>query len=182
MSRSVAFLRAVNVGGHTVKMDRLRQLFESIGFSRVETYLASGNVVFETSSKNVRALEKGIEKRLREELGYEVPAFIRTEAEIKNIANYEPFRQSDLKAAVALNIAFLSDTVDQESKQKVIALRTPIDHFQVHGREIYWLCRRKQSESTFTNVVLEKSLGRPSTLRGAKTVKEIAAKYFSSQS
>ena len=177
MSRFIAFLRAINVGGHTVKMDHLRQLFESLGFSGVETFIASGNVVFQATSKNAKILERKIEIRLREALGYEVATFIRTDAELAAIANYKPFRQLDLDAAVALNIAFLADTLDDRSKQKLIALRTEIDDFHVHGREIYWLCRKKQSESTFSNAVLEKTLGVRSTLRGANTVKKIAAKY-----
>jgi uncharacterized protein (DUF1697 family) len=181
MSRFIAFLRAINVGGHTVKMDDLRQLFESLGFSGVETFIASGNVVFETTSKNAKALEKKIENRLREALGYEVATFIRTGAELADIANYRPFRQPDLDAAVALNIAFLADTLDDMSKQKLMALKTEIDDFHVHGREIYWLCGKKQSESTFSNAVLEKTLGRQSTLRGANTVKKMAAKYSASE-
>jgi uncharacterized protein (DUF1697 family) len=182
MPRLIAFLRAINVGGHTVKMDHLRQLFESLGFSNVETFIASGNVVFETTSKRTATLEKTIAAGLREALGYEVATFIRTEAELARIANHTPFRQSDLKAAVALNIAFLAETLDNPSKQKLMALRTPIDDFAVHDREIYWLCRKKQSESTFSNAVLEKTLGKPATLRGANTVKQMAAKYASSRS
>jgi uncharacterized protein (DUF1697 family) len=57
MSRYIAFLRAINVGGHTVKMDILRQQFEALGFSNVETFIASGNVIFETMAKNGRTLE-----------------------------------------------------------------------------------------------------------------------------
>ena len=179
MSRYIAFLRAINVGGHTVKMDTLRQLFESLGFSGVETFIASGNVVFETTTRDARTLEKKIEHQLQEALGYEVATFIRTDAELADIANYKPFRQADLDAAVALNIAFLAEPLDAQSKQKLMALRTDIDDFHVHGREIYWLCLKKQSESTFSNAVLEKTLGRRSTLRGADTVKKVAAKYSS---
>jgi len=179
MSRYIAFLRAINVGGHTVKMDTLRQLFESLGFSGVETFIASGNVVFGTTTRDAKALEKKIEHKLQEALGYEVATFIRTGAELADIANYKPFRQADLDAAVALNIAFLADPLDARSKQKLMALRTDIDDFHVHGREIYWLCLKKQSESTFSNAVLEKTLGRRSTLRGADTVKKVAAKYSS---
>ena len=181
MARFVAFLRAINVGGHTVKMDHLRQLFESMGFSGVETFIASGNVVFETPSRNVKALEKKIEKALREALGYEVATFIRTPAQLAAIASYGPFRQADLDAAAALNVAFLSDALDDASKRKLMALRTDIDDFHVRDREVYWLCRRKQSESTFSNAVLEKTLGRPSTLRGMNTLRKIAAKYSSSE-
>ena len=177
MSRFIAFLRAINVGGHTVKMDHLRQLFESLGFSDVETFIASGNVMFETTAKNARPLEGKIEARLRERLGYEVATFIRTDQELVAIANYQPFRPSDLEAAAAFNIAFLTDKIDAKSTQKLMALRTDIDDFRVHEREIYWLCRKKQSESTISNAVLEKTLGRQSTLRGINTVKKIAAKY-----
>jgi uncharacterized protein (DUF1697 family) len=182
MSRFIAFLRAINVGGHTVKMDHLRQLFESLGLTGVETFIASGNVVFETSARNVRALEIKIERKLQDALGYEVATFIRTDAELAEIANYPPFRPSELEAAVALNIAFLADPLDDESKRKLMALRTDINNFHVHGREVYWLCRRKQSESTFSNAVLEKTLGRPSTLRGANTIVKIVAKYGPSRS
>ena len=158
-------------------MDHLRRLFESLGFAGVETFIASGNVVFETTSKNAKTLERRIENRLRETLGFEVATFLRTDAELAAIANYKPFRQSDLNAAAALNIAFLADKLDDKLKQKLMALRTDIDDFHVHEREIYWLCRKKQSESTFSNAVLEKTLGRQSTLRGANTIKKIAAKY-----
>ena len=182
MPRFIAFLRAINVGGHTTKMNDLRQLFEALGFSGVETFIASGNVVFETTARNTKVLEGKIERRLREALGYEVATFIRTDAELDNIANYTPFRQSALEAAEALNIAFLADPLDAMSSQKVMALRTGIDDFHVHGREIYWLCRKKQSESTFSNAILEKTLGKPSTLRGANTVKKMAAKYPASKS
>jgi uncharacterized protein (DUF1697 family) len=97
MPRYIAFLRAINVGGHnTVKMDFLRHLFESLGFSNVETFIASGNIVFETKSKNAQALEREIEKGLREALGYAVATFIRTGTELAAIANYKPFSQSTL--------------------------------------------------------------------------------------
>jgi uncharacterized protein (DUF1697 family) len=177
MSRYIAFLRAINVGGHTVKMDALRQLFESLGYSGVETFIASGNVVFETMAEDTRALEKEIENQLREALGFEVTTFIRTEAELAEIAEYKPFRQSDLDEAVALNVAFLADPLDAEPEQKLMALRTEIDDFHVHGREIYWSCRLKQSESTFSNAVLEKTLGRRATFRGIGTIRKMAAKY-----
>jgi uncharacterized protein (DUF1697 family) len=178
MPRYIAFLRAINVGGrHPVKMDFLRHLFESLGFSNVETFIASGNIVFETTAKNAQVLERKIEDRLREAFGYEVATFIRTEAELAAVANYKPFSQSDLDGAVALNIAFLSERLDDKSSQKLMTLRTEIDDFHIHEREVYWLCRKKQSVSKISNAVLEKALGQKSTLRGANTVKKMAAKY-----
>lgn len=178
MPRYIAFLRAINVGGHhAVKMDFLRRLFASLGLANVETFIASGNVVFETTAQNSQALKSKIENALRDALGYEVAVFIRTDAELVAVANYEPFSRADLEGAVALNIAFLADAPDDQSSRKLLALRTEIDDLHLHGREVYWLCR--QSGSKMTNAVLEKALGQQSTLRGAKTVRKMAAKYSS---
>jgi uncharacterized protein (DUF1697 family) len=58
-----------------------------------------------------------------------------------------------------------------------MAMKTAIDDFATHEREIYWLCLKKQSESTFSNVVLEKTLSRQATFRGANTVQKMAARY-----
>src|SRR5438093_11101582 len=91
MVRFIAFLRAINVGGHTVKMDDLRRLFESLGCSNPETFIASGNVIFESPVEDVRTLEKSIERHLRTALGYEVATFIRTAPELADIAKFQPF-------------------------------------------------------------------------------------------
>jgi uncharacterized protein (DUF1697 family) len=60
-----------------------------------------------------------------------------------------------------------------------MSLTSTIDRFVPHGREIYWLCRKKQSESTFSNAVLEKTLGVRSTLRGGNTIQKMVARYIS---
>lgn len=179
MTRLVAFLRAINVGGHTVKMDALRGLFESLGYSDVQTFIASGNVIFETSAKNPHTLEVQIEKQLKASLGYEVSAFIRNGPELAAILAHKSFPQPQLDSAQALNVAFLAEPLDEGARQNLSARKTDIDDFHVNGREIYWLCRKKQSESTFSNVVLEKTIGQPSTLRGLNTVRKLTEKYFS---
>jgi uncharacterized protein (DUF1697 family) len=177
MPRYIAFLRAINVGGHNVKMDHLRGLFEGFGFDNVETFIASGNVIFETASKDTKALEGKIETGLKEALGYEVATFIRTDAEVTGVAQYRPFPQPVLDAAGALNIAFMADPVDENQANKLMTLRTDIDDFHIHQREMYWLCKVKQSESTFSNASFEKALGIKATFRGVNTVKKLAAKY-----
>ena len=177
MPRWIAFLRAINVGGHTVTMNQLRQLFTSLGFSRVETFIASGNVVFESESDDAAALETQIANLLRGALGYEVATFLRGAAELAAIARYQPFPPADLEAAAALNVAFLAEPLDETAALRLMALRTDIDDFRAHGREIYWLCRNKQSESTFSNAVLEKTVRQQSTLRGINTIRRMAAKY-----
>jgi uncharacterized protein (DUF1697 family) len=176
MPRYIAFLRAINVGGHTVKMEVLRRHFEALGLSNVETFIASGNVIFESATKNTRSLEKKIEDHLQTELGYEVATFIRTEAELTAIVDEQPFPLDAVSMAQAYNVAFLSDALDTAAQKKVMGLRTDIDEFRMQGREVYWLCRKKQSESKFSNVVLEKTIGRSATIRGVNTLQKLLAK------
>ena len=178
MTRRVAFLRAINVGGHNVKMDALRKLFESLGYTDVQTFIASGNVIFETDAKNAHILETQIEKKLKASLGYNVSTFIRTGPELSAILKHKPFSVRQLDSARALNVAFIAEPLGDAANDKLMARKTDIDDFHVNGREIYWLCGRKQSESTFSNVVLEKTIGKPSTLRGLNTVRQLADKYF----
>jgi len=158
-------------------MQSLRQVFESLGFFRVATFIASGNVIFETKTRDTRTLERKIEQRLRELLGYDVPTFIRRDADLAKIANYQPFRQSKLDPDVHINIILLADKLDQKVKKQVRELRTNTDAFEVHGREIYWLRRKKQNGPPFSTVLLEKALGRAFTVRGVDTIKRIASKY-----
>ena len=177
MSDYVAFLRAINIGGHIVKMETLKQVFEQLGFSNVESFIASGNMIFDTVLTETAELEKTIQTALREALGYDVAVFIRTSQEVASIAGYQPFPAPILNAATALNVAFLSFSPDPQAITKLMSLKTDIDDFNIHEREIYWLCKKKQSESTFSNAVLEKVLGRQSTLRGINTIKKLTDKY-----
>ena len=177
MQKYIAFLRAINVGGRNVKMDRLREIFESMGFSNVETFIASGNVIFEAKPQNEDTLIKKIEKGLEETLGFEVATFIRSDAELAEIANYRPFPKFQMDSAAALNVAFLTNPLDDKAKKSLITLKSDIDDFHIHGREVYWLCLKKQSDSKFSNAVLEKALGVKSTMRGINTVQKLADKY-----
>lgn len=177
MTKYVAFLRAINVGGHNVKMEELRKLFETFGFTEVETFIASGNIIFDTHLESDRTLEKQIEAKLRESLGYEVTTFIRSTAEIAEIAHYKPFEESKLQAAQALNVAFLSEPLSEDAQKALQSLSTDIDEFHTYGREMYWLCKKKQSESTFSNAIFERKLKVQSTFRGWNTILKLAAKY-----
>jgi len=177
MTRFIAFLRAINVGGHIVRMHDLRALFEALGLSRVETFIASGNVIFESNPRDAGKLERKIEAHLAGSLGYEVATFLRTDAEVAAIAAYTPFPKSALESAVALNVAFLSEPLSDARKRLLAGFRTQIDDFHTHGREMYWLCRTTQSESTFSNARFEKALGIRATFRGVNTVAKLAAKY-----
>src|SRR5271155_3083597 len=94
MPKYVAFLKAINVGGHVVKMDQLRELFSSLKFSNVETFIASGNVIFETKSAPDLKLERHNDKHLAVELGFQVVTFVGSMEAIRAVNQYSsPFRK-----------------------------------------------------------------------------------------
>jgi len=178
-NRGIAFLRAINVGGsHVVKMDKLKKLFEQAGFTRVETFIASGNVAFDLSpSTKGAAVERTIEAMLRDALGYDVATFVRTGRELRAAAEHEPFSPASLKEAKRFNVAFVKQPLDTSAAKTIKALATAAEEFHVRGREIYWLSRVMQSESKVSNAVLEKTLRQLSTVRGISTVRKMAEKY-----
>ncbi len=175
MALTVAFLRAINVGGHTVKMEVLRGMFAQLGFSQVTTFIASGNVLFDSPRARSDGLEAEIEAHLGRALGYPVATFTRTAAEIAAAAAYSPFPDVDVEAmGYRVHAAFLKGEPDSAARNKLMEFRSPVDDFNFHGREAYWLCRVRVSESAFSGAMLEKALGMPATLRNMTTVRKIA--------
>jgi uncharacterized protein (DUF1697 family) len=178
MPKYIAFLRAINVGGHTVKMDHLKNLFEKMGFVNVETFIASGNVVFETKSKSVDTIKKKIEIELNKQLGYEVATFIRTTDELKNIFNYKPFKESELNNPNnTLYIGFLNSVPTKENQIKVYAMQDSANEFHFRNNELYWLCRKNFSDSGIDGKKLEKALGMQTTIRNSTTIRKMVDKF-----
>jgi uncharacterized protein (DUF1697 family) len=175
MARYVAFLRGINVGGHKVEMGELRRLFEALDLDDVATFIASGNVIFESRAA-AGPLTKRIEKHLREALGYDVPTFLRTDAEVARIAEHEPF--SDLEDGGTSYVAFLDRRPPASARRAVAALSNDVDHLAVRDREVYWHIRGRLMDSTLGTAGLEKALGSVrTTLRNVNTVRRLAAKY-----
>ncbi|MFN8484516.1 MAG: DUF1697 domain-containing protein [Anaerolineae bacterium] len=178
MTRYIAFLRAINVGGHTVKMDQLRNLFAALGFAHVETFIASGNVIFDAEAADTETLERAVASHLQQSLGYPVATFIRTPAEVAAVARYQPFAVADTaEAGPSLYIGFLPAPPGDEAQVKVLGLRSAVDDFHVHGRELYWLSQTGMGRAQVSGATLEKALGMPTTLRNVTTVRKLAAKY-----
>jgi uncharacterized protein (DUF1697 family) len=177
VAKYVAFLRAINVGGHVVKMETLRGLFADLKFSNVETFIASGNIIFDTTATPDRKLEQKIEKHLEAALGYEVGTFVRSIEEIHAIGKYQAFSSDALKGALVVNVGFLHEALTASVTKEVKSFHTEIDDFHVHGREAYWLCRIRQSDSKFSAKKFEKAIGGPATWRNLNTVVRLAARY-----
>jgi uncharacterized protein (DUF1697 family) len=178
-TRYVALLRAINVGGHVVKMDTLRQQFVRLGLSNVETFIASGNVLFDAPGAKPRELEERIAMELERVLGYPVATFIRSPGDLAAVVRREPFAAGafDFRKH-ALYIGFLAGRPKADVVRKVVELKTPMDEFHIHGRELYWGARGRFSESAISGAVLERTIGAAMTMRSVTTVRKLAAKLL----
>lgn len=175
MSRCIAFLRAVNVGGRIVKMDALKGQFETLGLANVSTFIASGNVLFDTRVRDMAGLELKIEKQLLGAFGFEVHSFVRSAAEVAAIAACRPFDAHELEQAASFVVGFVARPFDAAQQKIVKGFNTELDAFHAQGRELYWMSRDKQSESKFSNAAFERALGLRATFRGMNTVQRLAA-------
>ncbi len=170
MSRHIAFLRAINVGGHNVKMDQLQLLFEELGFTDVSSFLASGNMLFASRRTSATALEQRIETKLEAALGFAVATFLRSEAELASILENLPFSDAERKAAGAVNVGFLKAAPEAVAAKRLLALQSKDDQLAIFGTAFCWLCKGKLSDSRLVNSSFEKALGAPATLRGLTTL------------
>ena len=176
MAKYVAFLRAINVGGHVVTMENLRKLFSGLKFSNVETFIASGNVIFETKSAPDHRLEQKIEKHLEAALGYEVGTFVRSTEEIRAISEYPAFSKEALKLARAVHVGLMRKNLSADELQQAKIFASDADDFRVEGREVYWLCRIPTNESKFPRK-FEKLVDSAVTYRNINTMTRLAAKF-----
>jgi len=172
--RTFAFLRAINVGRRTVRMERLREEFTALGFSGVETFIASGNVIFESGAVKEKPLRERIERHLHGNLGFEVTTFLRSSSELTNIVNRCPFSTAP---GASVYVAFLAVAPETRAAKDLMACQSQTDQFHVHNREIYWLCRTTMSDSKFSGALLEKILRQPATIRNLTTLQKLTAKY-----
>ena len=178
--RYLAFLRAINVGGRVVKMDNLRRLFSSMGFTGVETFIASGNVIFESPSKSSAKLETTIEAALEKALGYHVGVFLRSPDELSELARHPLVSGEKVPTGSSLYVGFLRADPGKEFATRLAAFNSDVDDFQVHQRQVLWTVRGNLLESKASSAKLEKTFTMPVTFRNATTVRKMAAKYGAS--
>ena len=170
--RYVAFLRAINVGGRVVKMDRLRALFMELDLANPETFIASGNVLFESKVKALAGLERRIETHLASALGYEVATFVRQHDSLLSLLDGHPY-ESHADDGHTLQIGFLKGTPGPSQLEGLKALETPTDEFHLRDRSLYWLLRMKFNETKITTAKLERVLGGPVTFRNITSIRRL---------
>ncbi len=166
----IAMLRGINVSGHkTIKMEDLRALCSGLGFRNVETYVQSGNIVFQTPIENPAVLSKRISETIHQSYGFDVPVIIRTSKDMRNvIANNSFLKEKDVDSS-KLHVTFLSETPQKGSLKKLEALSTGPDRFYAALHEIYLYCPGGYGRTKLSNSAIEKALSVRATTRNWKT-------------
>ena len=178
MRSYVAFLRGMKLGGRRIKNEELRAEFEALGFGDIGCFRASGNVIFAADRGGKAAIASRLESGLGDALGYEVPVFLRSGAEVRAIAAREPFHPDAVSASSGkLQVALLLDTPAARGRREALALATESDRLAIEGRELYWLPSGGMSESELDLNAIAAALGLM-TVRTMGTIEQVAAKYF----
>lgn len=175
--RYAAFMRGLNLGKRNVKMDELRKIFVKAGFTEVESFIASGNIVFASPSKDRAAMEKTIEAAIEKQYGWVSETFVRDFDELAKIGKAMPFK--GVVDAPTYLVGFLKAPIDAGAKKKFMALASPADRFAANGAEVWWYSDISQAESKFNAKVFDKALGVRSTWRNLRTVRRMVERWGS---
>jgi uncharacterized protein (DUF1697 family) len=171
----VALLRGINVGGNKLmKMCDVRDCLEGRDFTRVTTYIQSGNVLFESDKPDVAKLTATMEKTLSKTFGHEVPVFLRSWAQLKKVVAQAP-KEWKSGRALRQNVAFLRAPLTAGRAAAEIDLRPGVDSVEAGDGVLYMstvMSRVSQSR-------LSKIVGTPiyahMTIRSYSTCQKILA-------
>jgi len=177
MTKYLALLRGINVGGHKkILMADLRELFEQNGFTDVKSYIQSGNVVFNSEIMDETVLTEKIETMIDEKYDFIVPVRIRTAAQMQKIIEDLPFTGSDyLDEASKIAITFFDVEPDESQIQELDKFVFAPEQLIVSGREAYSHCPGGFARTKLTNGLIEKKLGVSATSRNLKTFMKMMA-------
>ena len=175
MTRYISILRGINVGGkRKILMADLRELYQSLGFENIITYIQSGNVIFESKKKNANSIfTKKIKEAIFEKYGFDVPVIIRSVEEIKSIFETNPFLQKEGVQVENLCVTFLSEIPTDENLEKINTYDYSPDLFQIIENNAFIFIEGKYHKSKLTNNFFEKKLKVSATTRNWKTVKKL---------
>jgi uncharacterized protein (DUF1697 family) len=176
MSRYVAFLGAINVGGNQLKMADLRGAMEGAGFSEVATVVASGNVLFEHPRAGDALLGKEIEDLLQNRFGIKSFAAVRTPAEVRAAIEENPFHGKGEDKFVHTH--FLEDQPSEAQFDRLVADQAARGSEKLASgqRALFIDFVDGVASSKLTSAFIAKRLGCRGTARNMRSLKRILEK------
>lgn len=174
MTTYISILRGINVSGHKIiKMDALRQTYAELNFRNIQTYIQSGNVIFQDKKSNTGDLEKKITKKIINDFGFDVPVLVKELTEIKDVLGNNPFINKRKKDVSYLHVTFLSNKPLNDNIDKIQGKKYAPDEFILRGKTIYLFCPNGYGNTKLTNTFFENKLRVTATTRNWKTTNEL---------
>ena len=175
MSQYIVLLRGINVGtGRKVPMADLRKLCESLGLQQVQTYIQSGNLVFELPSPEpIPELEARLQKAFSEAFGFEIPVLIRTSEEWTNSIAQNPYLKEENVDIERLHLTCLKELPSPELLEKIKTFQYLPDRYEIIGRDVFIFCAAGYGTSKLVNSFFESKLKTSGTTRNWKTVMQL---------
>jgi uncharacterized protein (DUF1697 family) len=178
MAQYAAFLRALNIRTRKATGQQLRAAAERGGFDDAASFRNSGNLIVSAPGLKIETVKNRLERALREELGFEVPAFVRSARQVKAIAAHEPFPSRLVSTSKGkLQVILLERKPSVAAGKKALQLAGKQDRLALRGSELYWLPSGGTQDSELDQGALAKIIGE-STMRTHGTIAAIAAKHF----
>ncbi|NOU20015.1 MAG: DUF1697 domain-containing protein [Bacteroidales bacterium] len=174
MKTYISILRGINLGGHnTIKMDNLRRLLSQNGLNNVETYIQSGNDVYQYKNIETKKLDTLIKENIFQEFGFEVPVITLTIEELKTVAKNNPFPNNKMKDPSFFHVTFLADKPQLEYLEKIKDINYQPDEFVILDKAVYLYCPEGYGNTKLSNKFLENKLKVTATTRNWKTTNEL---------
>lgn len=173
--RYISILRGINVGtGRKVPMADLKKLCENMGLQNVQTYIQSGNLVFELiQPESISELEIRLQQAFTEAFGFEIPVLIRTGKEWAESIAQNPFLKEENLDIDRLHLTILKELPKPELLEKIKGYQYLPDRYEILGRNVFIFCAAGYGTSKLVNSFFESKLKVQSTTRNWKTVMKL---------
>lgn len=167
----ISMLRGINVSGQKkIIMEGLKKLYESLGFKKVQTYIQSGNVIFQSTEADSSSVIQKIEKKITKVYGFEVSVLIRTPKELCQVIARIPFTKQEAEKSY---VTFLSDVPVEVPTDEINKAKNSSEKFKIIGKEIYFYCPTGYGKTKLSNNFFEKKLKLSATTRNWNTVNKL---------
>jgi uncharacterized protein (DUF1697 family) len=170
MTRHIALLRGINVGGHKkVPMADLRAALAEAGFEDVKTYVQSGNVALTAKERSPAKVGRRVEQAIEKAFGFDVAVVVRSREEIAALIEDDPLGDVATNPTYRV-VVFLADKLDRERLADVDPADFAPEAFALRDYEIVMWAPDGQRDSKLVKTLTEKRSGVVGTARNWKTV------------
>lgn len=170
MPTYIAILRGINVTGHNkLPMADLRNQLTKLGSENIQTYIQSGNVIFESNETAPKKLAEQIKTMIEKEWGYDVPVIVFEPDYLQSVIENNPFLNGRNEDITKLHVTFLDEEPKIENLKKLEEYNYPPDELIVQETAVYLFCPNGYGRTKYNNNFIENKLKVTATTRNWKT-------------